>query len=160
LTWTKYVLYRDAKSPFTNGLPKDPKHEAARNKDTQDFDTSPPSPDVTTTTKTFLQLSLYNSNSNSIHTIAVSSFVASVPDFPLAHLGISCHVSSIKSFLLQYIHITTTTLPIHNASPVPSPVHLYSASTSRRQCCCSARSSGIRPRTCCKADLITLRKFR
>lgn len=48
----------------------------------------------------------------------------------------------------------------HSASPVPSPVHRYSASTSLLLSCCSPKSSGTRPRTCASADRITLRKLR
>lgn len=51
------------------------------------------------------------------------------------------------------------TAPTHRARPAPSPVHLYSASTSRRRCCCSPKSSGRRPLTCASAERMTLRKF-
>jgi hypothetical protein len=47
----------------------------------------------------------------------------------------------------------------YNARPVPSPVHLYRARTSRLRSCCSPKSSRSRPRTCAKAERITLRKF-
>jgi hypothetical protein len=46
------------------------------------------------------------------------------------------------------------------ASPVPSPVHLYKDSVSRRRRCCSPPSSGIRPRTCASADCMTFRNAR
>lgn len=47
-----------------------------------------------------------------------------------------------------------------SARPLPSPVHRYSASTSRRRCCCSPKSSRHRPRTWARAERMTLRKLR
>ena len=46
-----------------------------------------------------------------------------------------------------------------SARPVPSPVHRYSASTSRRRSCCSPKSSSRRPLTWARAERMTLRKF-
>ena len=60
----------------------------------------------------------------------------------------------------RFMHIPNRGPSLYKARPVPSPVHLYSASTSRLRNCCSPKSSGIRPRTCARADRITLRKFR
>lgn len=48
----------------------------------------------------------------------------------------------------------------YRASPVPSPVQRYSASSSRRRWCCSLRSSGTRPLTWARALRITLLKLR
>jgi hypothetical protein len=47
----------------------------------------------------------------------------------------------------------------YNASPVPSPVHLYKDKTSRLLRRCSPKSSGTLPLTCARADRMTLRKF-
>ena len=46
---------------------------------------------------------------------------------------------------------------LQSARPVPSPVHRYNASTSRR--CCSPKSSSRRPLTWARAERMTLRKF-
>lgn len=45
----------------------------------------------------------------------------------------------------------------HIAKPVPSPVHRYKAKVSLLLLCCSLASSGIRPRTCARADCMTFR---
>jgi hypothetical protein len=48
---------------------------------------------------------------------------------------------------------------LQSARPVPSPVHRYNASTSRRRSCCSPKSSSRRPLTWARAERMTLRKF-
>jgi hypothetical protein len=48
---------------------------------------------------------------------------------------------------------------LQSARPVPSPVHRYNASTSRRRSCCSPKPSSRRPLTWARAERMTLRKF-